>query len=115
MAETRNDAESHEFKFFMDPMSERTSTGNHSGPVEIEDEGMAEAFRRTTKVTPPSAPSVKAWYQQKTAWTGIALIVTTAAGVLLEYPPEKIAALDTIIGGFALIFLRQGIEGSKNG
>jgi uncharacterized membrane protein HdeD (DUF308 family) len=53
----------------------------------------------------------KKWYQSKTNWTGITTIVGAVAGYLTG-AIDPVTAAQTIVAGFALIFLRQGVAKS---
>jgi hypothetical protein len=46
------------------------------------------------------------WLKNKTTWTGIAAI---GAGAVLIYNGNIDTGVQTIIGGFGLIFIRQAI------
>lgn len=54
----------------------------------------------------------KKWYQRKTTWTGIAAIVGAGVGMTTGAIDIK-TGVQTIVGGFALIFMRDAIEGIK--
>jgi len=53
---------------------------------------------------------MKKWYQQKTFWAGVTIILVSL-GENIPY----LAQIDvkTIIAGLALIFLREAIESNK--
>lgn len=51
------------------------------------------------------------WYQSKTVWTGITTIVGAVAGYLTDVM-DLVTAAQTVVAGFALIFLRQGVAKS---
>lgn len=52
----------------------------------------------------------KKWYQQKTLWTGLAAITGGIAGIVTGQI-DTATGVQTIIGGFAVIFLRQAVNG----
>ena len=54
----------------------------------------------------------KPWYMRKTTWTGVAIIVTTALPQF-GVPAKIVQGIYAIIGGMALIFLRESIESAK--
>ena len=56
---------------------------------------------------------IKPWYKQKTTWTGVSMMVAAILPVFTSLSPQQIAAIGTVLGGLGLIFLRQGVEGSK--
>lgn len=53
---------------------------------------------------------MKQFLKQKTTWAGIAAIAT---GIGLYIAGEKTEALQTIIGGIGLVFLRQAVAKGK--
>jgi hypothetical protein len=58
------------------------------------------------------ATKKKPWYKQKTTWTGVAAILAGGAGIATG-SMDSSAAIQTIIGGLALIFGRDAIESLK--
>jgi hypothetical protein len=50
------------------------------------------------------------WLKQKTTWTGLTAI---AVGALLIYKGNLNEGVQTVIGGFGLIFVREAIAGIK--
>ena len=54
----------------------------------------------------------KKWYQQKTFWAGFAAIGAGVGGILSGQMDVQ-TAVQTIVGGFAAIFVRDAIEGVK--
>lgn len=54
----------------------------------------------------------KKWYQQKTSWTGIGGIVGGVASIITGAVAWPVA-LPGIITSIGLIFLRQGVENTK--
>lgn len=58
---------------------------------------------------------MKKWYQQKTTWTAITMAVIAVATAFTGLDAKQIVAIETVIGSVALIFLRQGVEGKKDG
>lgn len=46
------------------------------------------------------------WYRQRTTWTGIGAIV---AGIGMVAMGDPATGIQTILGGFAAIFLRQAV------
>jgi len=54
----------------------------------------------------------KPWYKRKTVWSGVAIIITTALPQF-GVADNIVAGLYAIIGGLALIFLRESIETNK--
>jgi hypothetical protein len=56
------------------------------------------------------------WYLQKTFWSGLSFILTGVLGFYAEVlTPEQTKSIMTIFGGLTIIFLRQGVEKTKNG
>lgn len=55
------------------------------------------------------AAQKKKWYQQMSFWTGITAIATGAGG-LATATMDPATAIQTIIGGFAVIFVRRAVE-----
>lgn len=53
------------------------------------------------------------WYKQKTTWTGIIAIVTAIAGAATGTLPIAVA-VQAGLTGLMGIFLRQGVEKTKN-
>ena len=58
------------------------------------------------------ATKKKPWYLQKTLWTGVAAIIAGGAG-LATGNMDSGTAIQTILGGIAVIFGREAIEGLK--
>lgn len=55
----------------------------------------------------------KPWYKRKTTWAGVAAIVTGGIGGFVTGTIDTATAIQTIIGGFTVIFGRDAIEGLK--
>ncbi len=56
--------------------------------------------------------AIKKRYQQKSFWAGIAGIVAGVAGIATK-TMDVATAVQTIVGGFAVIFIRDAIESTK--
>ncbi|MBW1939203.1 MAG: hypothetical protein JRI67_10660 [Deltaproteobacteria bacterium] len=56
--------------------------------------------------------TIKPWYKRKTTWAGIATIATATLPVF-GVPPHIVKGVLAIIGGLALIFVREAIENTK--
>ena len=54
----------------------------------------------------------KEWYQQKTTWTGISMVVGAVGGIMTGVV-DVAAGLQTVSIGLIGMFLRQGVENSK--
>jgi hypothetical protein len=54
----------------------------------------------------------KKWYQQGSFWTGIAAIVGGVGGLVTGQVDVQ-TGVQTIVGGFAVIFIRRAIEEAK--
>ena len=48
--------------------------------------------------------------KSKTFWTALAGVLTTVAGAFGEITPEQTAAIGSVCGFLALIFMRMGVE-----
>ena len=55
----------------------------------------------------------KEWWEEKTTWTAILLIVTSILPLFVSLTPEMLNGIKTVIVGLALIFARQAIENTK--
>jgi len=55
--------------------------------------------------------TIKPWYKRKTTWAGIATIATATLPVF-GVPPHIVKGVLAIIGGLALIFVREAIDSS---
>jgi hypothetical protein len=51
--------------------------------------------------------------KQKSTWAGLAAIVTGALP-LFGVPTEVVAGIGAVVGGLAVIFLRQGIQKAQD-
>jgi hypothetical protein len=58
------------------------------------------------------ATKKKRWYEQMSFWTGITAIATGAGGLATQ-TMDMATAIQTIIGGFAVIFVRRAVEEAK--
>ena len=55
---------------------------------------------------------MKKWFQQKTTLLGIGTILGSVGGYLAG-TVDPMTAIQGVIGGFAMIFMRQAVEGVK--
>ena len=54
----------------------------------------------------------KSWYKQKTTWTCL-IAVATGVGGIVTGSMDTTTAIQTILAGFAGIFMRQAVDGGK--
>lgn len=54
----------------------------------------------------------KKWYEQKTFWTGVGIVLTALWPALLAKDLALVKP-EIVLAGLGLIFMRQGVENSK--
>lgn len=63
---------------------------------------------------PNEQPKSKPWYEQKTTWAAVLMIITAILPLLSDIvSPEQVEGIRTAVLAVAVICMRQGVEDVK--